>query len=267
LSFSFKISTIVIESQEHSEAKGANMEIYLKTWPEVEAYLKDKRSLILPVGSTEQHGPTGLIGTDFLTAWDIAKKVGEKIEVMVASPVCYGMALHHLAFPGSSALKPSTYIAMLKEIISNYARHGFRDFYVINGHGGNIPSLQATFSELLDGDQDYQFQLFNWWHLPDVTKYEQETFGEANGFHATCGEVSVTMATHPEAFNIEREYQHFETPKSYSWPKSPVEFRKTFPDGRMGSNPSLATRAHGEKIFNLAVNAIADSILKKGPNR
>lgn len=243
------------------------MEIYLKTWPEVETYLQTKKTLILPVGSTEQHGPTGLIGTDFLTAWEVAKKVGEKLDLMVGSPVCYGMALHHLAFPGSSALKPTTYITMLKEIILNYARQGFRDFYLINGHGGNIPSIQATFSEILDADQNFQFQLFNWWHLPEVVKYEQEAFGEANGFHATCGEVSVTMATHPEAYQVKREYKHFDTPKTYSWPKSPGEFRKTFPDGRMGSNPSLATAAHGEKILSLAANSISESIQKKGFSR
>ena len=239
------------------------MEIYLKAWPEVEAYLKNKKSIIIPVGSTEQHGPTGLIGTDFLSAWEIAKKAGAKCQTMVGSPVCYGMALHHLGFPGSSALKPTTYIAMMKEIILAYARHGFQDFFLVNGHGVNIPSLQATFSEILDQDQRFHFQLFNWWHLPEVTKYETEIFGEANGFHATCGEVSLTMATHPEAFTKPREYKHFDTPKKYSWPQSPGEFRRTFPDGRMGSNPSLATKAHGEKIFSLAVDSIARQIEQK----
>jgi creatinine amidohydrolase len=236
------------------------MEIYLQTWPEVEAYLQQKKSLLIPVGSTEQHGPTGLIGTDFLTAWDIAKRAGQKSQVMVASPICYGMALHHLAFPGSNALKPTTFITVVKEIVLNYARHGFRQFFFVNGHGGNVPSLQAAFSEILDQDQDFHFQLFNWWHLPEVTRYEQEVFGEANGFHATCGEISVTMATHPEAFATSRPYQHFATVKRHSWPQSPGQFRQNFPDGRMGSDPRLASRAHGEKILTLAVEAICQQI-------
>lgn len=233
------------------------MEIYLLAWPEVETYLQSKKSLILPVGSTEQHGPTGLIGTDFLTAWEVAKRVGEKTKTMVASPVCYGMALHHLAFPGSAALKPSTYILMLKEIVLSYARAGFENFYFINGHGGNIPSLQASFSEILHEAPRLTFDLFNWWHLPSVTAYENEVFGNQNGFHATCGEISVTMSSHPEAYQTERPFQFFKTGDRKAWPVSPEVFRETFPDGRMGSDPRLSSAEHGKIILEKAVQEIS----------
>ena len=238
------------------------MEIYLKTWPEVEEYLKTKKDLIIPVGSTEQHGPTGLIGTDFLTAWEVAKKVGEKTGTMVASPVCYGMALHHLAFPGSAALKPSTYILVLKEIVQSYARAGFENFYFINGHGGNIPSVQASFSEILHDNPRLKFELYNWWHLPEVTQYEKEVFGELNGFHATCGEISVTMATHPQAYQSQRSFSFFPTVERKAWPVSPEVFRETFPDGRMGSDPRMSTAEHGHRILNFAVEAIAKKLSK-----
>lgn len=238
------------------------MEIYLMTWPEVESYLQTKKDIILPVGSTEQHGPTGIIGTDFLTAWEVAKKVGEKNKTLVASPLCYGMALHHLGFPGSAALKPSTYILILKEIIQSYARAGFQNFTIINGHGGNIPSLQASFSEILADCPRLRFQLFNWWHLPEVIDYEKNVFGDANGFHATCGEISVTMATHPEAYQKERDFQFFPTPTKTDWPLSPERFRETFSDGRMGSDPRLSSEIHGKIILERAVNSIADKLSK-----
>ena len=238
------------------------MEIYLQTWPDVEKYLKTKKALILPVGSTEQHGPTGLIGTDFLTAWDIAKEIGKKTQTLVASPLCYGMALHHMAFPGSAALKPSTFIQVLKEVIESYTLHGFREIFVINGHGGNIPSVQAAFSEILDKNQDLHFKLFNWWHNKAVTDYENEVFGKANGFHATCGEISATMHCYPEAFSKMPELEFFETVDRSSWPLSPVMFRKTFPDGRMGSDPRLASATHGKQIFERAVMSISEEISK-----
>lgn len=239
------------------------MEIYLMTWPEVESYLQSKKEIIIPVGSTEQHGPTGLIGTDFLTAWEVAKKAGEKTHTLVASPICYGMALHHLDFPGSAALKPSTFILMLKEIVTGYARAGFQSFVFINGHGGNIPSLQASFSEILADHPRLRFQLFNWWHLPEVTDYEKEVFGEANGFHATCGEISVTMATHPQAHQKSRDFDFFPTQARTDWPLSPERFREFFPDGRMGSDPRLASETHGKIILERA----ADSIAKKLGNQ
>ncbi len=236
------------------------MEIYYSTWPEVELYLKKKKDIIIPVGSTEQHGPTGIIGTDFLSAWSIAKEVGIKNKTMVASPICYGMALHHMAFPGSASLKPSTFIQVVKEVIESYASAGFENFYFINGHGGNIPSLQAAFSECLTSDQKWNMKLFNWWHLPEVTEYENKHFGELNGFHATCGEISVTMATHPEAFQSPRKFKYFKTVERKAWPLGPKEYRKTFPDGRMGSDPRMSTKKHGEKIFNLAIASISKQI-------
>ncbi len=239
------------------------MEIYLMAWPEVETYLKSKKDLIIPVGSTEQHGPTGLIGTDFLTAWEVAKRVGHKTKTLVASPLTYGMALHHLAFPGSAALKPSTYLQVLKDIVQSYAQAGFVNFYFINGHGGNIPTLQASFSEILHENSRLKLELFNWWHLPSVTTYEKEVYGDWNGFHATNGEISVTMASHPQAFQTQRNFEFFPTVAKSAWPLSPQVFRETFPDGRMGSDPRMSRPEHGQHILDRVVEEISSKLSPK----
>jgi creatinine amidohydrolase len=157
-------------------------------------------------------------------------------------------------------LKPSTYLLVLKEIIESYAKTGFENFYLINGHGGNIPTIQASFSEILHDFPRIRFQLFNWWHLPEVTAYENQVFGEANGFHATCGEISVTMHCHPQAYKIDRKFDYFKTESRKDWPLSPERFRETFPDGRMESDPRLSSAHHGGKIFDLAVESIAQKI-------
>lgn len=231
-----------------------------KTWPMIEAYLQTKTSILLPVGSTEQHGPTGLIGIDFLSAWEIAKQVGINTRTLVAPPLCFGMAQHHMAFPGTMSLTPLTYIQVLTELLQSLYSHGFREITLINGHGGNIPSINAAFSQVLSADQEASMKLINWWHLPEVQAYENLHFGEKNGFHATCGEVSVTMHTHQEAYQ-EVPAKTFEpTVREHAWPLSPLKFRKTFPDGRMGSDPSLATQAHGKEIFKIAVDVIGQKI-------
>ena len=54
-----------------------------QTWHEVEAYLARSKAIILPIGSTEQHGPTGLIGTDAICAEVIARGVGEAANAMI----------------------------------------------------------------------------------------------------------------------------------------------------------------------------------------
>ena len=233
-----------------------SMNLHEKTWPQVETYLKTKKSIIVPVGSTEQHGPSGLIGIDFLSAWEIAKAVGEKTNTLVAPPVCVGMALHHMAFPGTISFTPTTYIKMITEIIQSLAQHGFDTFTFINGHGGNIAPLTTAFCEAKDKDQTWKLDLINWWHLPDVTTYENKHFGKENGFHATVGEISVTMYTHPEAHKDIPAMTFAPTVERSHWPMSPQEFRKHFPDGRMSSNPALASAQHGQEIFKIAVDAI-----------
>lgn len=240
------------------------MELYLKTWPEVEEYLKTKKTVIVPIGSTEQHGPNGIIGIDYLSAWAIAKEAGKRTNTLVSSPLPIGMALHHMNFAGSLAFKPSTYMLVIQEIIEGFVHHGFNRIVFVNGHGGNIPTVTAAFSEHLQKDQKTRLELINWWHQKEVTDYEKEHFQDQNGFHATIGEVSVTMFTHPEGYEQPRPYKQFDTPKEYPWPLSPAEFRRVFPDGRMGSNPALATAEHGKVIFENAVRGVCLK-LEKSP--
>ena len=241
------------------------MELAKTTWTKVEEYLKNKQTLIVPVGSTEQHGPTALIGTDFMTADAVAKKVGEITKTLVAPALNYGMANHHIGFAGSASLNPSTYIKVNMEILESWINQGFKNFVYINGHGGNIAPLSCAFSELKRKyPQDLKIGVFDWWHLKEVTDYEDEHFGIENGHHATCGEVSLTQFVHPDAFE-KIDSQNFKvSPSAHHWPLSGQEMKKYHPDGRMDSNPGLSTPDHGEKLFHLASNAISEKIVKLG---
>lgn len=236
------------------------MELALKTWTFVEYYLKTTQTLIIPVGSTEQHGPTGLVGTDFITAFEISKMVGEKTKRLVAPSLNYGMANHHLAFAGSASLSPSTYILVIKDLVESWKMQGFKNFLFINGHGGNIAPITSSFSEIKRGDESSKFSLINWWHLKVVQDFEAKVYSEENGFHATCGEVSVTQHFCKDAFKeIPKTQFKIDRPNTH-WPLSSTEMRKYYPDGRMASNPGLSTPEHGKEIAELAANHIADMI-------
>lgn len=237
------------------------MLLQLLTWPEVEAYLAKSRAVIVPIGSTEQHGPNGLIGTDAITAEAMARAVGEATGALVAPTIAVGMAQHHMAFAGSMTLKPSTLIAVVRDCILSLARHGFERFYFINGHGGNIATVTAAFSEVYaeaslapPGNRPgIKCALRNWWESDALRALSKELFGAAEGSHATPSEVSVTWHLHPEV----AKPMTLDPPMAPSGGFTDAEnYRRNFPDGRIGSNPGLASVEAGRRLFEAAVQAL-----------
>lgn len=243
------------------------MLLHLQTWQEVEQYLEQSRGIIIPIGSTEQHGPTGLIGTDAICAEVIAKGVGEATNALVAPTINVGMALHHLAFPGSVSLRPTTLIQLIQDITTSLASSGFQRFFFINGHGGNIATLKAAFAQtyahladlkLPEADQVY-CQVSNWFMCREVRELAKAFYGDEEGSHATPSEVAVTQYAYPEA--IKSAFLEKEVASGY-----PIygaeDFRRHYPDGRMGSNPALATPEHGKQLYETAVKALSNQYLK-----
>lgn len=236
------------------------MELKDLTWPMVEAYLSKKQSIIVPIGSTEQHGPTGLIGTDYLTASSISLSVGKELNCLVAPSLNFGMAVHHMAFPGTISLDPDVYCSVIQNLIRSLQTHGFTKILFINGHGGNIVPVTNSFCQIkTNSKNECSLFLENWWRNDKVREYEEEHFGDENGTHATCGEVSLTMYDHAEAFkNIENTNFEIEKVKLPHYPLAADEFRKYYPDGRMGSNPGLSSFQHGKAIKEIAVTEILE---------
>lgn len=243
------------------------MLLHLSTWTEVESYLQHSQGIIFPIGSTEQHGPTGLIGTDAICAEAISRGVGETTQAMVAPTINVGMALHHTGFPGTISLRPSTLIQVISDYITCLAKFGFTKFYFINGHGGNISTLKAAFSETyahledlkIANSHQIQCQIANWFMCSSVYKLAKELYGEQEGSHATPSEVAVTQYIYPEAIkqaNLSADVASGH--KIYG----AADFRLRYPDGRMGSNPALATPEHGKQFYDLAVEELTQGYLQ-----
>ncbi|MBC7952890.1 MAG: creatininase family protein [Rhodospirillaceae bacterium] len=236
------------------------MRLQLATWPQVDAYLAHCKSAILPIGSTEQHGPTGLIGTDALCAEAIAHRVGDMLGVMVAPTIAVGMAQHHMEFPGSMTLRPSTLMAVVRDCLLSLVRHGFRRVLLVNGHGGNAATVHAAFAETqmeldaLSPRPELHTRLINWWEMPEIDRLSAELYGNSVGAHATPPELALTWALHPETADNRVLEPRLAPRGSFH---GAADFRARFPDGRIGSDPSLATPAHGERMLETAAAEIA----------
>lgn len=121
------------------------------TWEDVAAYLKTDDIVLIPIGSTEQHGPAGPLGVDTYAAIAIAEDSAKQAGVITTPPMWFGDSPHHLQFPGTISLKPETLIAVVKDIVHSLAKNGFKKFIVINGHKGtNLAALTLACRELLE---------------------------------------------------------------------------------------------------------------------
>jgi creatinine amidohydrolase len=243
------------------------MLLHLSTWLEVEAYLTQSVGIIIPIGSTEQHGPTGLIGTDAICADAIARGVGEATQAIVAPPINVGMALHHTAFPGSISLRPSTLILVIRDTITSLTKAGFTRFFFINGHGGNVATLKAAFAEVyatladlnIPNADSVRCQVSNWYMCGSVYRLAKELYGDQEGSHATPSEVALTQYVYPES--IKQAELNPEVTKDHRI-YGAADFRRRYPDGRMGSNPALATPDHGKQFYDLAVKELSNGYLE-----
>jgi len=239
------------------------MQLSLSTWQEVEAYLEHSRGIIIPIGSTEQHGPNGLIGTDAICPEKIALGIAAqaadlKTDVLIAPTINYGMAQHHMAFAGTIALKPSTLIRLVCDVVESLQLHGFSHFYFLNGHGGNIPAVSTAFCELYHaasfaGRAAPRCQLANWWRNDAITHLAEELYQGTEGSHATVSEVALSYFAHPEAVKDVAMNPAVAPNGSFY---DAADFRQKFPDGRIGSSPQRATAKDGERFYDLAVTAL-----------
>jgi creatinine amidohydrolase len=160
----------------------------LSTWVEIQAWLAHSQTVVIPIGSNEQHGPTGLLGTDWLCPEIIAHeahKIGG--DILVAPTFNIGMAQHHLGFPGTISLRPSTFQAAIGDWVGSLSRHGFRKIYFLNGHGGNTASIEAAFSEIYAAYSfgakpcPFLLKLSSWWQLPGIYKLAGDLFPTGHG--------------------------------------------------------------------------------------
>lgn len=243
------------------------MLLHLSTWLEVETYLTQSQGIILPIGSTEQHGPTGLIGTDAICAEAVARGMGEATQALVAPTINVGMALHHTAFPGSMSLRPSTLILVMRDYLTSLARAGFTKFFFINGHGGNVATLKAAFAETYAVLADLQLphadrvqcRLANWYMCGSVYRLAKELYGDQEGAHATPSEVALTQYLYPDAIKQAPLAAEVASGQPIY---GAIDFRRRYADGRMGSNPALATPEHGKQFYELAVKELSHSYLE-----
>lgn len=239
------------------------MKLEHMTWYDVEARLQNRTAIMLPVGSTEQHGPMGRIGTDTICAEEVAQLAAEPCDAIVAPALAYTPAPFNTAFPGTVSVSADVFTLYAQDIIKGLLAQGFTGVFVVNGHGANIEPLTEISAGLPSG----ALKIRSWWEPPSVNALRKDLFGEWEGMHATPSEVAITQALlgvlpsgdavdPPKKLSAEYLREH-----SGDRHGPPDQHRAIFPDGRVGSHSALATPEAGARLLQTAAQAISEEFI------
>jgi creatinine amidohydrolase len=205
------------------------MRVFDTNWMQMEEYLSRDDRIVLPTGSTEQHGYLSL-GTDAILAERVAVEAAEPLGVPVLPALPFGLAPYFAAYPGSMSLRFSTYIEVMRDLLDSLAGQGFRRIAVVNGHGGNAP-VGGLIREWLCQPRAERVQvLYHSWYNAPKTAAAADTFDTDQTHGAWVESFPWTRVANAEPPAEAKPV----VPRSLIGVLDPVEVRKQSPDGAMG---------------------------------
>lgn len=238
-------------------------------WPDFVGLDRDRVVVLIPFGSIEQHGPHLRLDEDIqnaLAVSELASAASSKV-VLVAPPVWWGLAPHHMGLPGTITLRLETIDALVHDLCASIASHGFRRILLVNGHGGNAPALAATTVQLSADLRLFVSSVSYWSLIPDVlAEVGTSDFGGMG--HAGEMETSIALYLRPECvaemlpaadlptYRGRHEAIDFRAPGPVL---TPLDMARDTRDGIIG-DPSVATREKGRSIIEAIVSRLVDVI-------
>ena len=237
------------------------------TSDDVEAYLKRDAMVIVPIGSTESHGPHLPMGTDTYEAIDYSEEIAKRAGVLCTPPIWFGDSPHHLGRPGTISLRSQTVMALLRDVYRSLIHHGFRGIITFNGHRlANLPVIQIAAKEVKEEHPDVLFACFDPVQIAAETHQRIRTApGEA--IHGGEFETSHMLLkhpdlVHPEKFELSRgtyidsrfvDRDHFAPGDRVMWITTWQDQLKVTPKGHHG-DPRAASVEKGKALWEAIVS-------------
>ena len=253
-------------------------------YPDIQAYLKACDLIMVPMASTEQHGPHLPLSTDTVTAYEVASRVA-KINNMLHTPVVWtGYSPQHMAGAGEGrgtiTVRSSTLQALLYDIARSLIHHGFNKIVFVNGHGSNVKVIDPVLRKIR-----YDTGAMVGFCMPYMERYVGLMEGlmenpkdETPGWHSSELETSQMLAHDARLVRMERA-THTETHipswlpaaftkadgapdvefKGYQYFQFPMDHDEFTDTGVIG-NPMRATAEKGEQAFQRYAAHLVDAI-------
>ncbi len=265
------------ESTIDPEAVRRQYRYELLTWPEINVAVEQRKAVVLPVGSVEQHGHHLPLDVDFKLASAVCLAAGERApaDMLVLPPVSYRYCHHVMDFPGTINVQPTTFVNLLLDITRSVAYHGFKRIVIVNGHGSNHPLVeQAGRQTILQTDA--LCCTLSWWQLvADHWNTHVRESGRGGSAHA-C-ELETSMYLHVDGDNARHDRVRgavaaymTEIPGGDEWqwvdltmgagPATIVEWTSTYTETGSCGAPELATAEKGRLVLEHAAGRLVDLV-------
>ena len=208
-----------------------------ETWPDLGNYFEEESLAIVPLGSTEQHGPHLPEGTDHLIAEAFAREAAERAGYLCTPTVNIGVSPHHRQFHGTMWVDAPVFRDYVESLTRNLAYHGIDRVVYVNAHGGNVESLREVGRRLRDDEVLYAIE---WMWNESIPELVDDLFAR-NGPHGGPKETAMIQHLHPELVHEDR-----------------------LEDARDGGIPSVEeadTRKYGSRTFYDAADNTANGVL------
>ena len=249
------------------------------SWVEIKEVLKKPHVVVLPIGSTEEHGAHLPVNVDSACTIYIAEQAAQKvvdehkINVLVAPPIPYGEISHHKMFPGTIGLKADTLIRVIKEIVESFLEQGFKNVIALTGHRENSAPIEVALTMVAEECPEANIFGVNTMGLGFDARPGLVKAGLAGMGHALEVETSEAMVYQPQNVHLERaiigkrilplsERYIGATGKDISKGIIYASGLKGFEESGTLGDPTMASREEGEKILSAMVSDLADIIVQ-----
>jgi len=242
------------------------------TWEDLDKARDNNSIVIIPVGSTEQHGPHLPVGTDTFLVYQIVKDSVKKISqqnIIYTSPVWTGLSPYHMDFNGTITIDLKLLIDYITAICQCISKHGFKKILFLNGHGGNINILKSISIELKSKYNIRPVFMSYWDPVIDFIQKWRES--EPGGIDHACEmETSLMLYKFNNLVKKEKIKKSIFFPKSKylaedliiggiaSAPADVIEINNT---GVFG-DPTLASEKKGEELYTKIVDAFCEFLIE-----
>jgi creatinine amidohydrolase len=234
---------------------------------EIEEAAKAGAVVIVPIGSTEQHGPHLPVDTDIRSSSEIARRAAERVTefpVLIAPPVWSGYSPHQMHFPGTITLRADVFIELLVDVGTSIAQHGFRKILFLNGHGGNRGLVLTATMKL--SEAGVEVAAATYWDMitEEINQIRSGPVGSTG--HSCELETSTQLAIQPENVDMSQAVGQLRTKRSRFFSNDMVEAHRVFFSPKasrtvvtngVAGDPQYASAAEGEGFLEAAANAVA----------